>query len=165
MLISKSQVKALLAFASKDATRPHLCGVYLDGSQAVAIDGHTLLALELEGEPCTGLVPRAWFEQLGKVLGRDPTELVVADGAVSCSALPPVALSSATFPSWRQVIPAPYLGRPAEPVGLCCAYLARLELVTRALGCDGMALESAGALDPVVARAPGAVAVVMPMRI
>ena len=119
--LTKADCRALLAFAAKDATRPHLAVVNFDpaGGFAAATDGHTLVKAQncgrSDGDAYS--VPRSNFEAAVRLLRkRDDTLCVsLSSGALSlearsgdgsllgCGTAVPV---SQGFPPVDQVIPS-----------------------------------------------------------
>lgn len=190
--LSVNATLALLEFASKDATRPHLCGVGISEGKLAATDGHTLLRFETvrddSSEECVvkneGLHSRMWSrkyvaEQVAIAKARK-TDVALEYGMFDDGLSSP-SRSNWTFPPVAQVIPEPGLtyGRnkkkversKAQPIGLDATYLARLAKVCKACETKGAALSSAsGELDPVAFKVMGlnglnATVVIMPMRL
>ncbi len=88
---------------------------------------------------------------------------------VACGAVPFKAID-AKFPPYEQVLPKPEEYKHGR-IALNAAYLAATDEVCRALDAvsdrshDGVIIESAGGLDPIVLTYAGATMVIMPMRI
>lgn len=164
--ISLPVCAALLAFASKDATRPHL-GVGLDTSAGLcATDGQRAVAFLLEPAFPAVLHGKVWarsvVETAFKVAKAQKATTVVLPVAAACQdhAFPPIA----------QVIPDRLITARA-PVGFDPALLfGALEATCKACGVKGAKLDSlADPLDPIAFTVNGpsqsARVVVMPMRI
>lgn len=177
LVLSKSELAALLAFASTDETRAHIFGVALDPISGCifSTDGHRLLsyALPLTGKPA--VMSRADLERVQKAAG--PKEMIrleiTADGVLAHigAASLPVRFTGATPPAAAQVIPE-YDGSTARALscGLSPAYLADLAKVAKAIGGDaGLRLQfGPNDLDPTLALFTGDEnwsAVIMPRRI
>lgn len=174
--LTKAECKALAAFACRDRTRGHICGVHFDPGCAsvAATDGHTLVeatAAESHGSaPFT--VPLDSFEQAAKLLrGRDPRLGVqLVDGAVVLTdgkggevrCIPIVA----TFPAYRTLVPNGDNSSATPTIGIDMEYYARLALVQKAAGVKGLKLHlPPNDLNPIKATCEGWVALIMPMKI
>ena len=170
MYITKELLQSLLAFASKDAARAHLCCVCFSGNVAVATDGHTLVAHLQPGEPANGCIARTDVERIVKMLGKAGAELRTSEGCAHVPGLAPIPLLAVEFPPWRDVVPALTESYPAVPVAFNPRYLARLLKVGAVYGPKApvTARMGANALDPArydVQTTDGAAcAVIMPMQ-
>lgn len=167
--MSVSVAKALLAFASKDATRTHLCGVGLSrndvGAVIAATDGHTLVSFPMVEESPFSHDRRVWSRQYVetqmKIAQATKSDVVLEYGCLTeGSAFPPVA----------QVEPKAQVTLKSA-IGLDAKYLARLDLVTKACDAKGALLSSlTGELNPIrfdVSGREGQTArvTIMPMRL
>ena len=143
--LSKSECRALLAFASRDATREQLTALHCDPPRGriTATDGHTMAILR-NGTTHTlvpiFVVPRAAVDAASKALRKTDDRLIierdgdnirlraVSGGIESVSTVLPLAGAEIQF---DEVVP-----KPAEfgckRVGLDATYLARLALVQKA---------------------------------
>lgn len=191
ILLSKADLKALLAHASVDPTRSISC-VLFDGAPAdpcwtlsgapiaVATDGHRMLVLQCEGtdgSPAPSCkVTRDALATAAKLVGKGVVS-VAGDGLLyvhtaGFQAGPVIPVDATThedaFPPWRQVVPDREREH-VQTVGLNPTYLGALALACAACGSSGVAVHHGGELDPVVATTAGpsarALAIVMPMRI
>ena len=160
--VSLPVAAALAAFASKDATRPHL-GVGVSGRNLVATDGHRLVSFPLSETVSI---------HHGKVWSREYVETMIkvarAIKAKSIVLAFAACLQGHKLPPTEQVMPD-YGMTATESIGFMPEYVADLGKVCKACGADGAILSHArGALDPlgytVRGREMTALAVVMPMR-
>lgn len=148
---TKSELRALLAHASDDETRPHVAAVYFDGRDklAAATDGHRLAVCVGEGEARTwiSLVPRAVLDTAVKTAKAESFVLHFAVRTIEAFGKAPkfggnTASRLATFtydapkddalsfPPFRQIMtPAAANG---VITGFNAEYLADLALVQRA---------------------------------
>lgn len=162
LTLSLDVAAALVAFASKDTTRPHL-GVGIDDGAVCATDGHR--AVQFKARDVAIKNSRVWsrahVETAIKVSRAQRAATVVLNFA-DC-------LLDSVFPRVAHVIPEQgFCAR--ESVGLDPALLAGLEKVCKACGVKGAKLTALrGSLDPVRFDAVGptqdATVVLMPMRI
>lgn len=154
---------ALLVFASKDSTRPHL-GIGIEGPFLCATDGYRAVQFPLpEGRyPDRAVWSHAQLEtaiKVARATKQASVALVFAERQ-----------SEREFPPLRHVIPEDGVDL-RKPIGLNPSYLGDIAKVCKACGVEVASLTSAnGELDPVafsVGNAPGltAKAVIMPMRI
>lgn len=179
IILSKSELSALLAFASTDATRTHLCGVALDPSGILfATDGHRLLAWQCpELTAHRAVMSREDLAKVVKAAGvKDTIQLALhADHATAWigSANFRIAFSDLKPPPCREVIPD-YSGiTPSESglTGLNADYLADLAKVTKAIAgkSGGVRLHHGpDCLSPLLvtfADDDQWLAVIMPMRV
>lgn len=175
--LSKSELAALLAFASADETRTHIFGVALDSVSGCifSTDGHRLLSYALPLTCKSAVMNRADLERVQKAASpKESIRLAItADGATAHlgRASLPVRFTGATPPAAEQVIPQ-YDGHTARALscGLSPAYLADLAKVGKAIGGDvGLRLQFGPTdLDPTVALFTGDdnwTAVIMPRKI
>lgn len=114
---------AVAAAASRDETRPALCGVRLDDSGAVATDGHRLHHLAAEGLPACTIHRRA-LDLLRHMPG--PLRLAPAGRSVvieggGCSLA--VRQIVEEYPVWRRVVPdaSPADGLPIDVAAMAAA--------------------------------------------
>ncbi len=147
--LTKADCRALLAFAAKDATRPHLAVVNFDpaGGFAAATDGHALVKAQncgrSDGDAYS--VPRAQFEAAARLLRRKDHRLTVSrigdtvgllahdeTGAHLGNVVTPPA--NATFPPVDQVIPGDSPCPSPAHQAFNCELFARLALVQKAAG-------------------------------
>lgn len=167
--ISLPVAAALLAFASKDDTRAHLCAVGIDQDALCATDGHRAVQFGFASDG-TSHHGRTWSRdyvetavKVAKARKLASIELRFADCQKTDSVFPPIA----------QVMPEDGFGRTREPVGVFPAYLADLEKVRKACEATGVLLSSMhGSLDPIGFTVDGTVrgglrarVAIMPMRI
>ena len=128
--ISSKALKAFLAHASKDATRPQLCAVLVehheDRTYLVATDGHRLAWLDMPvfqrdvkrtipDKEVLHVIPRETLERackLGDVVTLTLGGAILAWGkagkigpARTLEATVPYTAAEVTFPPWRQVLP------------------------------------------------------------
>jgi len=161
--ISLPVAAALLAFASKDDTRPHL-GIGIDGAYLCATDGHRGVQFPLTGAVSIhhGKVwSHAHVETLLKV-AKARKQPAIALAFADC-------LAGQKFPPFAQVIPD-YGMEATKPVGFNPTYFADLGKVCKACGVVGAKMTSArDPRDPVLFtigdKGLTARAVVMPMNI
>ncbi len=160
---------ALLEFASKDATRTHLCGVGIDGAWLGATDGHAALMFRTEGEVPANYKRAIW-----------PRVHVASKLAAARAAKEPcirleytAALGTshtvAEFPPLERVFPTGGVDA-RHPIGLNPSLLARLCKVAKACGVKGLRLCNAlGSGDPIGFDTVGgdleARVAIMPMRL
>lgn len=154
-VLTKADVRALLAFASRDATRPHLCQVHFEPAEgrATATDGHSLVRVANCGrDPRAGGfgVSVGDFRRASKLVTRKHDELRVrhesgkvrftavrGDDALLASAA--ARATDMAFPPLADSLFPPTDGAPAAPViGVDMALLARVELVQKAAGAAGV---------------------------
>jgi hypothetical protein len=154
---------ALLEFAGKESTRPHL-GVGISNGKLCATDGHTLIRFEQachDGDLNHGKVwSRARVDLAIKLAKAHKADVVLNYADFEDSKFPPV----------EQVIPEKGFGEKTPHVGIDPLYLARMCKVTKACETKGVMLRSmSGELDPVSFTVKGntleATVVIMPMRI
>lgn len=181
----KAALKAALLFASKDITRPHLCGAHFkltaDRLTITSTDGHTLARVKIParaGADAEFTVAREALERLIKVLPRAGNTTLTPQAMVSPEGYVGVAHRHAgvleplegLFPNADKVIPAH--GRDclgAVPVGVDPKYLARVGKAASLLGIDSLRMQTAKELDPI--RFDGGadgvelLAIVMPRRL
>ncbi len=154
MHLSKQDIAALLAFASKDETRPWMACVYFEPADgnAVATDGHTLVrrtdTARSEGEPFS--IQTQDLARASKLLCKGGS-VEVSDGALTVGGqLIKPAPVEGKFPPYREVLAGVNRGAHTK-FGMTAAYLARLEVVAAACGRKdhGVRLETgATELDP-----------------
>lgn len=180
--VLKCVLKALLLHVSKDQTRTHLAGVYLQVAEnkitAVATDGHTLARWDdLKVEGCTGtgtaLISTALAKDVVRACKRGTTVTVERTGRLlsiqcDCTTLTDM-LDSQDYPNYEAIIPSRERGAPeGAPVGLNPAYMARagktLELADARVEVP-CTVHIKGPLDPVRYDRGSITVVVMPMRI
>lgn len=156
---------ALLAFASKDNTRPQLYCIGIDNDTIGATDGHRAVAF--------GFAAGGTSIHHGKVWARDRVETLVK--VAKAQKLATVELRFAdcvkgtTLPPLSRVMPEPRM-EAVRAVGFDPKLMAALELACKACGVKGAKLDTLGdALDPIGFTVAGpsqsARVVVMPMRI
>ncbi len=151
LFLKRPEAAALLAFACKEADRPHIHGVHFEpaSGHAVATDGHRLAALSAaDGEVSEGAPFTVPFLTMQTAVKACPTaglisvkngEITVhADEQVSLLAddslatLPFVAPST-DFPPWLGIVPALYRGDVGTPsIAFGADLLASLALVGKA---------------------------------
>jgi hypothetical protein len=159
-LLSKSDIRALCAFASTDTARAALNHVVFDAYEGriFASDGHTLLRVTprrtdflAASAPFRFGVPREALEALARTLPKGhelavcmSAGKIVLATAYEASRDVPIATSDVAydaglgFPYYEQVIPErPYEGSGSS-TAFNCEYLARLSLVQRAAGTPGV---------------------------
>lgn len=143
--IPKHDLTGVLAHASKDETRPHLCAVYVEvgaSSRLVSTDGHRM-ALWCSGplHPSdlatgpheTALLTRASVARAHKLIPASGSAIIErAEGERSWSAQPcdrngvpvgpriPLDLSTGQFPPWRQVFPRQRAWSTVTPCARWC---------------------------------------------
>jgi hypothetical protein len=136
--ILKEELRALVAFASKDLDRPHVSGIHLDPvlGVAVATDGHRLVKLQGSTVPmgalaASSILPITAAKAMLKSAAKEWTIWSDgrADGAGTTIRFEPCL---AQFPPYKQVIPAPSK-RPAAAFAVDSYFLADLKLITDAL--------------------------------
>lgn len=157
---------ALLAFASKDDTRPHL-GVGIDRADLCATDGHRLVQFGIPGMPSGD--SNKWH---GKVWSRAHVETLVKVAKATKATVITLRFEdclSSAFPPCSQVVPERKL-TARRPVGFDPALMEAMVKVTKACQVKGVKLDSlTGELDPIGFTVSGpsmsARVVVMPMRI
>lgn len=94
----------------QDQTRIHLAGVYVDGADLVATDGHRLLVTAIPSPlGAQQIVPAKGVAQILKTIGdADSCEIAWSTAALFVKAgdvTTSVKLIDAQFPPWRQVVP------------------------------------------------------------
>lgn len=165
--LTKKQALWILSHAFKDATRPHLNAVKVEGSRLVATDGHRLGLIHDSNSSNEKeyLIPAAALAAVVKTMGNkhflhlkegdregvvswtvslwdNPDMESVFSGELKCL--------DAQFPPWKQVVPATLGG--GSFVALRAEYLAEVvalaPLVHKRLG--GVSIAVQGQLDPVV---------------
>jgi hypothetical protein len=172
--VSLPVAKALLAFASKDATRQHICGVAIEDGKVCATDGHT--AVMFDGAIVVAGGERAAADVNSRVWARSlvETAVKVARAEKRDTILLQYGLMlpvDVRFPPLARVMPDDGIEGNDCPIGFNPSYTANLAAVAKACGHDGVMLTSLrGALDPIGFRATGtegisARAAIMPMRI
>ena len=146
---------ALIAFASKDTTRPHL-GIGFQDGRLNATDGHTLLSFD---DTCArtdeASMDRRMLRRVidGKVWSRAHVETALkvarAQKAPVVRLMYADALPDQKLPPVTQAIPT-YGVEPSEPIKFNPDYFARMSLAAKACGEEGAVLINAkGELDPV----------------
>lgn len=173
--VSTKLLKAILQFASKDVTRPHMCGIYFDGVDLVATDGHTLVRARVAGADPNYtpiLVPTVAIKQACAVAGAKGFVSLHGDTLTADGTAISVNRNGDKFPAWLQVIPRD--GAVKSVVGFNADYIARLAPLAEAVRGKGsvepFALTSAtGELDPIRFDLQSAIAditvVIMPVRL
>lgn len=187
-----AMLEALLLFASRDKTRPHLSGIYLDvaedGAHAVATDGHRMAVYRLPpqgGGTGVSLIPQMDAARLRDALrgikkaskhefaGASAT---LEDGRLTVGGRIVGAYdeSSERYPAWREVMPSGPGGAghdayaDADYLADACAALSIV--ATACVGKGSVVvriLYGATPLDPLRLESPVApqlTCVVMPMR-
>jgi hypothetical protein len=170
--ISLPVAAALIAFASKDGTRPNM-GIGIDNGALGATDGHCAVTFD---PSCATIADGAKPElHNGRVWSRAHVETALKAAKAQKRQTVELAyvdcLSEAfRFPPLSAVMHKPGVDAHA-PIGFNPAYVGQLSLLCKACDANGARLTSAnGELDPLgftVAGADGlsARAAVMPMRI
>jgi hypothetical protein len=152
--LSKPELRALLAHASEDETRPHVCGVgfFPQKGAACATDGHRLALLECDekSDVAAFIVSRATLEAAMKAcpakgaIGVSRERLTVHEAAALGPALSTIAPTMtlavppvlASFPPYEHIIPGDYRGNadrePAPCFGVNARYLADVALCAAA---------------------------------
>lgn len=174
--MSKRELGALLAHASKDEARLHLAGVGFNHGHVVATDGHRLALCTVEGasdnEGKAHVVPRSALQEAYKAAtvrtdiaiaaNEDGYEIAV-DGAGWSGKCP------MTSPQYQQVIPAKERAGSVRCIGFNPFYMADVGKVLQATGGKAVAMSMGDELDPIRIDIPGEgcawVVVVMPMRV
>lgn len=166
VVIGLDVAAALLAFASKDETRPAQ-GVGIDNGSVCATDGHRAVAFE----PCTDAV---WCKRWqGRRWSRAALETAVkvAKATKACELQLQLATASEPYtfaPIWRVMPDYGVEPKSPESIGVNPAYLADLSKVAKACEVQGVQLSAVrGPFDPVGFKAVGAhtaSVAIMPMR-
>lgn len=171
--LSPAVAKALLEFASRDKTRPHLCAVGINSGDLCATDGYTALRFKDCGIPesYTGRIfPRAYVEtELKAGIARKTNVFLYFDN---------LSHETLKFPTLQDVEPKDRRVNSEDATGIDSTYLGRLALVAKACKGDsagkqnGVLLVSlTGALNPIgfeVGHNHGdlnAFVTIMPMRL
>lgn len=149
--LTKAEAKALVAFASKDLTRPQLCAIQFEPEHGVAVatDGYTLVRRTAQKTAgATFLVFASDLVAAAKHCGpKDVIEVTTETlrvGGVSV----PVRKVDARFPPYREVLAAPR-GKACAILGFDGHTLARLALVQDACGKGKkVRMTFAGELEP-----------------
>lgn len=182
--ITKPELVALLAFASKDTTRPHVWCVHFDipNGVAAATDGHRLVraraALPCKLDAKAFSVPRDRAEQIAKALVakdvaeiRDGSAAICRRHAMTDALLPPTqtitwnATTGQPFPPYDAVIPPFDRRRAGVPVELNPKYIADATLIAAASGAKGIIIHPGDeSHSPCVFAAGLWMALVMPRR-
>lgn len=166
--VSVAVAAALAAFASKDATRPHI-GVGIDQGALAATDGHRLVLFN-----DAAVRPKLAHEHLaqGKVWPRAHVETLVkvAKAQKADTIRLELAQAGGGFPPAWQVVPGYGMEARADAsIGVNPDYLADLGKVAKACGSPNVELAQVkGELDPVGFMVKGhehtARVVIMPVR-
>jgi hypothetical protein len=120
---------ALLAFACKDVTRPHM-GVGIDEGCLCATDGHTALIFnnsQFEYVPTAKLVWSREHVEKSTKIAKACKEKVV-------SLYYRDVLETKSFPSLKAVLPTKEIVNLQEPIGINPGYFAAMALVSKACG-------------------------------
>lgn len=170
--ISVPVARALLAFASRDKTRPHLCAVAVTETGLAATDGHAAVLFDgstvIDGAPTWSIDGRVWSRaEVETALKRAVAEKRSVRLAYSAM------LPDVKPPPMRQVLPHDGIAGNDTYVGVDPRFLAALKAVATACGERGVRLTALrGALDPIGFRCSSvsssrleARAAIMPMRI
>lgn len=168
--LSLDVAAALLEFASRDTTRPHLHSVFVDKGSLVATDGHCMLLFNPahdDNRLPAGVNRRGWaasYVERAVKLARVDKRAVVQLWLGDC--LEP----EYGFPPAWQVVPDYGMNAENRAIGLDPSLLARLKRACKACGVKFATLaQLRGPLDPVGFVMPGAAvfgrAVFMPGRI
>ena len=181
---TKAQLKALVAHASTDTTRPHVSSVYFNASEgaAVSTDGHRMAVCEGEGRaPWTYLVPRDAAETALRAKGAETFILNVAtfDVCAFDKANRKIATIPAeqpkngegkpvAFPPYRQVMSTPSDRGVSQ--GCDARYLADVRLVAEAVPSSARTYgvvfhPGPGSLDPAIVKVGPWTVMIMPMRL
>jgi hypothetical protein len=164
--LSVSVAAALIAFASKDDTRPSV-GVGVDNGALCATDGHRAVAFTADARVPSIMQGLSWarrhLETLVKVAKAQKADLIMLERKDS---------RGVCFAPVSQVLPDYGMEAKGYEIGLDPAYLADLGKVAKACGAKGVKLtEAKGDLDPIGFRTAShtgdltARVVIMPMRI
>jgi hypothetical protein len=166
--ISLPVAAALLAFAAKDDTRPHLCCIAISDGALCATDGHRAVMF--------GFTDGTSIAH-GKAWPRQHVETRIAIAKATKAKSIDLAFAECTdvvVPPYNQVMPQDGLktGR-TDFIGVNPAYLGDLEKVRKACDATGVKLTSlGGSLDPIGFTVDGgyrggllARVAIMPMRI
>jgi hypothetical protein len=177
--VTKLELKALAAHASKDDTRPHINGICLQPTdmRVCATDGHRIAAVTAFG--VEGIVADAVIVPLAaiKAMLRQPhaewvlwpdgrAEAGGKDDASSVTFKP----VDAKFPPVEQILKYDVRPNPGPAFGLNVKYLADLKLVVDAANFDGKGEPSVAVcppvepLDPIVFFTGKWQVVLMPLR-
>lgn len=165
LLLSPIVAKALLAFASTDATRPHLGIGICNGGDVAATDGVTLVRFTMV-DP--GQAPKkhdgqvwahAYVKEAARIAGSKKDVVLLWSDCQSKS-----------FPPVLQVEPQPGFAEKMAPIGVDAEYLARLAIVQKACGRGEVIVDTLGSpLDPLAFTVNGvehgARVTIMPRRI
>lgn len=170
LYLSKVEAKAILAHASLDSTRLHLCGVMVESgstTRLVATDGHRLAVAECQGQLTHGgVIHREDLERAIKAAGAKETIAVEPNGGEHMTlgvangeggplrAGVKVKLSDVRYPPWRQVLPAAdSIGATGVgTIGISADYIGDVGQVAKACGKRNGAVKlclPANELDPV----------------
>lgn len=132
--IAKTDVRAMLQFASKKDIRFHLNGICFEaganGARMVATDGHILGCMDIGAslaEPVTetqcGIIPREVFEKIKKPKKGDAQTVEITIDAKETGGTFSVKdgfsvhqgeLIDARFPDWRRIVPATFSGEAGQ---------------------------------------------------
>jgi len=107
----------VLPAASNDASRPHLCAIFVDGGQLVATDGHRMHLAPLPAPLGTSLlVPTASAATILHIAGvGEQAVLAIAGNRIRVGVGPwqlQTRLVDATFPPYQQLVPP--RGQPTQ---------------------------------------------------
>jgi hypothetical protein len=181
--LTKAQLRALIAHASRDETRPHVNCILLDpvARCAVATDCHRLAILEsirFDGDGSAALLSVESAELACKAATRkgDTIDLVIAtrtggraeirDANDRERATVAVTCFDAEFPPYRQVIPDLDGESRGAPFGVDARYLADVALVQTAAERGGVEVYAAGdSMEGILFRAGPWTVVIMPRRL
>lgn len=168
--ITKLEAKALLTFACKDQTRLRCVGFFPSNGDVCATDGYTLAVCRAAGERDGKggfIVPRDALERAYKLMRRATDTMAVSNGSIESDGATVAYVPVDTpFPKYKPVIPRQGRGIPAQRVAINATYHARLLVVQKAAGTDGVHLyPPPGELDAYLARCGAWTVVVCPIRL
>lgn len=191
--ISTDLLAAVAKWASTDESLSHLGLIVFRKNEIIACDGHRLIRVQFRTQGLEFAVQRSHLlaavaaqRELPGITLRDDEnnkaiEVSLSENGRIRLSLGPVALvvpggDLSTYPPIEQVMPEPREGQPPSPDGYVFnpRYLAALDEVNRAMGCDGGGARCVVWSGPegshrirgamLLSNARGARFVIMPMR-
>lgn len=179
--LTRSDCRALLAFAAADKTRPHLRVIHVDAAArtVVATDGRTLLTID---DRCAGdidapaySVPRQCLVDALRLAKGARGSVELSASSITCTPdkgdarTVTFAVGDEQYPPYRQIVPTHDGFASLRTIRFNAALFARTALVTKAAGVDACDMFFPDkSCDPIRVEAIGNgciyTAIIMPMR-
>ncbi len=165
MKLPKTQKIELIA---ADSIRPAIAHPFLEGDKLIATDGRRLVVLPVEREEgdADGRVTEAALKAARRIARKNEPAQIKAGGCFAFadgSTLPrPSEEDFGRFPNYKQVMPAE--GQHPHFVTVNAKFIWE---ISQALGADSIKIAIKDEVSPVLVtsqQAPGAIAVLMPIR-